>query len=65
MKNITKALLATLGATNVVFYIATPILIAILWSNISVSSWGNYVIYSVAIVASIFRSIKVGWMPDE
>ncbi len=65
MKTITKSLLAIIGATDVVFYMATPILLAIIWASLSSDSWGNYIIYLVAIVSTIFRSIKIGWLKNE
>lgn len=46
-----------------VFYIMTPILIGLMWVKIfTFESFGNYIIYIVALISSIFRGIKSGWI---
>ena len=63
MNKLLKILLATLGGVEAVFYMVTPILIALMWATLfSFESFGNYVIYATALIASIFRGIKVGWL---
>ena len=63
MNKLVKIILAILGGVETVFYIVTPILIALIWSNLfSLESWSNYVVYISGLLASLFRGIKIGWL---
>ena len=63
MNKILKIIIATLGGIESVVSIAIPILIAIIWINISdVIGWSSYVLLSAGILASLFRAIKIGFM---
>lgn len=63
MNKLTKILLASLAGIEMVFYIMTPILIGLMWVKIfTFESFGNYIIYIVALISSIFRGIKSGWI---
>ncbi len=57
------AILAILGGVEVVFYIMTPILIAIFWIYlIGLPSWTSYLFLAMCLFATLFRAIKVGFL---
>jgi hypothetical protein len=63
MNKIGKVLLAVLGGVEAIFSIAMPILVAILWTMVTVNNGQfSWVIISAGIVASTFRAIRVGWL---
>ncbi len=63
MNKLTITILAILGGIEIVFYIVTPILVSLIWVNISsFESLGTYVMYSAGLLASVFRGIKIGWL---
>ncbi len=63
MNNLLKILLATLAGIEAVFYLVTPILISLIWVNLSsFNSFGTYAMYSAGLLASVFRGIKIGWL---
>ena len=63
MNKLLKILLATLAGVETVFYMVTPILIALIWVTLfSFESWSNYVVYIAGLLASLFRGIKIGWL---
>lgn len=63
MHKIQIVALAILGGIEAVFRIASPILLALIWNNLfKFNSFGSYTIIIIAIIASLFRSIKIGWM---
>ena len=65
MNKFKTTILATLGGIDAVFYIATPIILGIIWTNISgFNDWKDYFIFSLGLVATIFRGIKIGWMKE-
>jgi len=56
-------LLSILGGIEVVFYVITPIIIAIFWvSIIGLYNWTSYFFFIMCLLATIFRGIKIGWM---
>jgi len=60
-----KVLLATLGGINAVFSISIPILVSLLWIRIGgLIGWSSYVLLSAGILASVFRSIKIGFLKN-
>lgn len=63
MNKFVKVLLAILAAVERTFFIASPILVCILWvSLIGREDWSSPLFYLVGSLASIFRAIKVGWI---
>jgi len=63
MNKLTKIILATMAGVETVFYVVTPILISLIWVNISsFENIGNYVMYGSVLIASAFRGIKIGWL---
>ena len=63
MNKLLKILLAILGGIETVFYMVTPILIALIWVTLfSLESWGDYIVYITGLLASVFRGIKIGWL---
>ncbi len=63
MNKLLKILIAVLAGIEVVFYMITPILISLIWVNISsFNSLGTYAMYSAGLLASVFRGIKIGWL---
>ena len=62
MNKFKTILLSFLGATDVVFNIATPILISLLLTIISgIHDWKLYVVLTIGMCSSIFRAIKIGF----
>ena len=52
-----------MAGVETVFYVVTPILISLIWVNISsFENIGNYVMYGSGLIASAFRGIKIGWL---
>ena len=65
MNKLLKVIIATLGGIDAVFTIGLPILVSLLWIRISgLVGWSSYVLLSAGILASIFRSIKIGFMKN-
>jgi len=63
MNKLKKSILAILGGCDVVIYVSTPIILAILWSlTLGFESYGAYVVYITGMCASVFRGIKIGWI---
>lgn len=64
MNKFILVLLSILGGIEVVFYIFTPIIIAIFWVSImGLYNWVSYFFFGMCLLAAIFRSIKIGgWM---
>jgi hypothetical protein len=63
-KTISKTIsLAILGGIDTVVYIFTPIILGVLWYNVSgFENWKVGFLFSVGLIATIFRAIKIGWM---
>ena len=65
MNKLLKIIVATLGGIDAVFSIGLPILVSLLWIRIGgLVGWNSYVLLSAGILASIFRSIKIGFMKN-
>lgn len=65
MNKLQKISLAILGGIETVFYMITPILISLIWINVfDTSKAGTLILYSVALIASVFRAIKIGWLRE-
>jgi len=65
MNKLLKILIATLGGIDAVFSIGLPILVSLLWIRIGgLIGWSSYVLLSAGILASIFRSIKIGFLKN-
>lgn len=63
MNKINKIILSIIAGVDVVFYTITPILIAIIWSQLfGINDIGAYVMYGAGLISSAFRGIKVGWL---
>ncbi len=63
MNKLNKILLATLAGIETVVYLFTPILISTLWLNVfGLDSFGSYLVSGLGLFATLFRSIKVGWL---
>jgi hypothetical protein len=60
MNKTKKIIVSIFAGADVVFYLATPLIILAIWASIG----GNnlWLISLVAIMASIFRGYKIGWM---
>ncbi len=57
------SILAILGGIELVFYLMTPILIAIFWINIvGMIEWASYLLIGVCFLATLFRAIKIGFL---
>lgn len=64
MKKGLVILLAIVGAVDVVFTVAVPTLIVLLWINFF--GWRgiySYLFVLMAVIATLFRAIKIGIMP--
>lgn len=63
MNKLTKIMLSIMGGVDVVFYMITPILISVIWTNLfGINDIGAYVMYAAGLVSSVFRGIKIGWL---
>lgn len=63
MNKFMKALIATLGGMNVVFSIFIPIAVSLLViKSWNLTGFGSGLIILIAILSSIYRAIKIGWM---
>lgn len=63
MNKLLKILLASLGGIESVFNIGLPILVSLIWINVSnITNWSSYVLLTAGILASLFRAIKIGFM---
>ena len=55
--------LAILGGINVIIDVATPIVLVLMWQRIfGLANFGAYLFYTMGLLASVFRGIKIGWM---
>lgn len=62
MNKFSKVILSILGGIEVVFTMFSPILIAVLWVKVSsLENWTEYFFYSIGLLATMFRAIKIGW----
>ena len=62
MNKVFVILLAFLGAINIVIDVIIPILLVLIWQKVfGITTNGAYVLYGMAMLASVFRGIKV-WM---
>ena len=59
-----KILLSIAGGIEVTFYVFSPILISVLWLSVSGFNWGSYLIFGTALVSSLFRAIKIGFLKN-
>jgi len=55
--------LSILGACNVLIDLATPLMLALILSRLDYLSASDYLLYGVAISASLFRAIKF-WIKE-
>ena len=63
MNKVLKILVAIFGGIEVVFTMALPILVAIIWVRISeVIGISAYILISAGLIASLFRAIKIGFI---
>ena len=63
MNKLNKVLLAIMGGISAVFDMVTPILLVLIW--ISLVGWisgSSYLLLAAAIISSLFKAIKIGWM---
>jgi hypothetical protein len=52
-------LIAFLGGIDVLIYMITPILLALIWISITgMVGFGSYLIYIIALLSTLFRAIK-------
>ena len=65
MNILKKISLAILGGVDVVVYIFTPILLSLIWVKLfGLYYWGDYLVYTIGLISSIFRGVKMGWMRE-
>lgn len=63
MNKFMKALIAALGGINVVFSIFVPIAVSLLViKSWNLNGFGSFIIMLIAILSSVYRAIKIGWM---
>jgi len=60
-------ILAILGGIDTVIYMFTPIILAAIWITIAgLDSWMSYFFYSLGLLATMFRAIKIsGFMKNN
>ena len=59
-----KIMLAVLGGIDVVYYIFSPILLATIWINLFGLNWSGYFLFVMALLTSLFRAIKIGFLKN-
>jgi len=60
-----KIFLSILGGFDVVFYMFSPIMLSAIWTTFfGYENWTSYLILIVALLSSMFRAIKVGWLKE-
>ena len=65
MNKFKKIILSILGGIDVTFNIFTPILLAALWVSLGVmNNWTDTFIYTIGLIATLFRAIRVGWLKN-
>lgn len=63
MNKFLTIILAILGGIEVVFYLATPIIIGIFWIYlIGLVGWTSYLFLIICLLATLFRAIKIGFL---
>jgi len=63
MNNKIKIPLSILAGIETTFYMFTPIILASLWVRVfGFESFGSYLIYSIGLLSTLFRAIKIGWL---
>lgn len=66
MNKLMKIMLAILGAFNVVFNVASPLLLCVLWVNaFPTNQLGSILFYTIGITSTVFRSFKFWINQDE
>jgi len=54
-------ILAILGGIDIVIYMFTPIILFVIWINITgLNYWTDYFFYGIGLLATLFRAIKIG-----
>ena len=62
-QNFIVILLAVLGGCSVLIEMLTPILLILIWTKLfGFYGVGSYIFYSIALLAVVYRSIKVGYL---
>lgn len=63
MNKIQKIIISILAGVETIFYIATPLLLGILWMfNFPTTNFTYWLILVIILISTLFRAIKVGWM---
>jgi len=63
MNQLSKIILAVLGACSVLMEIMTPLAVALIWGEFfTLSGAADTMILIIGGLATIFRAIKIGWM---
>jgi len=65
MNKFTLVILSILGGVEVVFYMFSPIIIAVIWVSITgLDNWTSYFFYGIGLLATAFRAIKIGFLKN-
>jgi len=66
MNRFKKIFLSILGGVDVTFTIFSPILLAALWVTVSsLENWTEYFFYTIGLLATMFRAIKIGFLQHD
>ena len=61
MNKFWTVIFAILGGVERVIYIITPIILGTLFLSLGTASFGQYLIFYLGLLATLFRGIKVGF----
>lgn len=63
MNKFFKVIISVMGATNAIFNMFIPLAVALLITNmIDIDSWKLAALFCAAIVSTIYRAIKIGFI---
>jgi len=59
-----KIVISIFAGFETVFSLLSPLLIILMWSVLFGlnNHWGNWIIYTIGLSASLFRAIRIGWL---
>jgi len=64
MNKIIKIIFSVLAGANVFITVSTPIFLILVWLALFgiPNHWSSYTLIILALMASLFRAIKIGWI---
>ena len=63
MNKALKILISIFAGVDAVMYMFTPIILAVVWVTLrGLNDFGTFFFFSLGLIATTFRAIKIGWM---